>query len=99
MAPIDNTKIANAAPNNETAIWLGVAVGVAVGIGIAVSRRKKSRWDSARALTNRVGERSSDLADATLEFAGRIRNAIEESCKAVEGAGHLWKSGRKLVGY
>jgi hypothetical protein len=97
MTPIDNTKIGSAAVNNETAIWMGIAVGVVVGIGIAVSRRKKSRWDTARALTNRVTERSSDLVDATLELAGRIRNAIEESCKAVEGPGHLWKSGRKLV--
>jgi hypothetical protein len=76
---------------------MGIAMGVVLGIGIAVSRRKKSRWDQARALTNRVSERSGELADATLELAGRMRNVLDESRKAIEGAGHLWTSGRKLV--
>jgi hypothetical protein len=102
MTPTENKNSANTtsemkAPDHETKIWLGIAVGVAVGIGIAVSRRRKTRWDTARALTNRVTERSGDLADATIELAGRVRNIFEETVKAVEGASQLWASGRKLV--
>ncbi len=104
MPPTENMTNQNATtdlktPDHETKIWLGIAVGVAVGIGIAISRRKRSPWDNARALTNRVTERSGDLADATIELAGRVRNIFEESVKVVEGASHLWSSGRKLVGY
>jgi hypothetical protein len=86
-------------PDRETKIWLGIAVGVAVGIGIAISRRKKSRWDTARELTSRVSERSGDFTEATMELAGRVRNIFEETVKVVEGATNLWASGRKLVGH
>ena len=104
MTPTENKHNGNTttgvdAADHDTKIWLGIAVGVAVGIGIAISRRKKSRWDTARALTTRVGERSGDLTDATMELAGRVRNIFEESVKVVEGATNLWASGRKLVGY
>ena len=101
MTPTENrnTTTSLEAPDHETKIWLGIAVGVAVGIGIAISRRRKSRWDTARTLTSRVTERSGDLADATVELAGRVRNIFEESVKVVEGASQLWASGRKLVGY
>jgi hypothetical protein len=84
----------------ETTVWLGIAVGVAVGVGIAVARRKQtSRWDSARKIANRVSERSTDLASATGELAGRVRHLFEEGRKVVEDATHLWANGRKLVGY
>src|SRR4051794_1774807 len=46
------------ASNQSTKILLGIAVGAAVGIGIALSRRKRSRWDAARTITNRVAEHS-----------------------------------------
>jgi hypothetical protein len=77
-------------------IWVGIAVGVAVGVGIALSRRKKSPWENA---TNRMMEHSGDFAEATRELAGRVINIYNESCKAIEGATHLWANGRKLVGY
>ena len=94
-----NTATDFEAPDRETKIWLGIAVGVAVGIGIALSRRRKSRWDTARTLTNRVSERSGELAEGALELAGRVRNIFEESVKVVEGATNLWASGRRLVGH
>jgi hypothetical protein len=85
------------ASNRAATIWLGIAVGAAVGIGIALSRHKKSRWEVARTITNRVAERSGDFADVTRELFGRVRNIYEESCKVVEDANHLWAHGRKLV--
>ena len=53
-------------------IWLGTAVGAAVGIGIALSRRKKSPWDSARGITKKVADHSGDLADATSNIVERM---------------------------
>ena len=100
MAAPENTQGSQTeAANRAATIWLGIAVGAAVGIGIALSRRKKTRWDVARTLTNRVAERSGDFADVTRELVGRVRNIYEESCKVVEDANHLWSNGRKLVGY
>src|SRR4051794_29447097 len=78
-------------------IWIGIAVGAAVGIGIALSRRKRSRWDSARELTHRVAEHSGDFADATRGIVERVRNIYDESMKVVEDASSLWQHGRKLV--
>ena len=80
-------------------IWIGIAVGTAVGIGIALSRRKKTRWDSARAVTKRVTDHSADLADASRDIVDRIKTIYEEGCKVVEEATELWSHGRKLVGY
>jgi len=104
MTPTENNNKQNTAaksdgPDRETKIWLGIAAGVAVGLGIALARRKRDRWESARALTARVGERSGEFTEGALELAGRVRNIFEESVKVVEGATHLWASGRKLVGY
>ena len=101
MAAPENTQDTRtmAASNQNTKIWLGIAVGAAVGIGIALSRHKKSRWEVARTITNRVAERSGDFADVTRELVGRVRNIYDESCKVVEDANHLWANGRKLVGY
>ena len=81
------------------AIWIGVAAGVAVGVGIALSRRsKRTRWDSARELGQRVAERSGDLGDAARDIVDRVKTIYEESCRIVEDAGALWERGRKLVG-
>ena len=79
-------------------IWIGVAIGAAVGIGIALSRRKRTRWDSARELTHRVARRTGDLSDAARDLVGRVKTIYEESRKVVEDAGELWEHGRKLVG-
>ena len=87
------------ASNQAAKIWLGLAAGAAVGIGIALSRRKRSRWDAARTLTNRVAEHSGDLAELTHELVARVRNIYEESCKVVEDANQLWANGRKMVGH
>lgn len=78
-------------------LWLGIAVGAAIGIGIAMSRRKRSPWDSARRITNRLSDHSSDLADATSNIVQRVKTIYDEGCKVVEEAGELWSHGRKLV--
>ena len=85
--------------NQATKIWLGIAVGAAVGIGIMLSRRKRSRWESARDLTRRVADHSGELGDVTREMVDRVRNIYQETCKVVEDAGMLWARGRKLTGY
>ncbi|HUK15161.1 MAG TPA: YtxH domain-containing protein [Bryobacteraceae bacterium] len=84
--------------NQSTKIWVGIAIGAAVGLGIALSRRKQSRWDSAREFGQRISDRSADLADATQDLLQRARTIYEEGRKVVEDAGHLWSHGRKLVG-
>ena len=101
MAAPDNMQNNNmdSSSNQATKIWLGIAVGAAVGIGIALSRRKKSKWEAARSISNRLSEHSGDLADITSGLLARVRNIYEESCKVVEDANHLWANGRKLVGY
>ena len=86
-----------AGPSDETKIWLGIAVGVAVGIGVAISRRKRSRWETVRAIPQRMTERSRELADVTRDLAGRVAGLYEESCRLVEDAGRLWANGRKLM--
>ena len=78
-------------------LWLGIAVGAAIGIGIALSRRKRSPWDQARRITNRISDHSSDFADATSNIMQRVRTIYDEGCKVVEEAGELWSHGRKLV--
>ncbi len=98
MTPTENaTNISSKGPSNETKIWLGIAAGVAVGIGVAISRRKKSRWETVRALPQRMTARSGDLAEATRDLAGRVAHLYGESRKLVEDAGRLWSNGRKLV--
>ena len=48
---------ANGWGSDSTKLWLGIAAGAAIGVGIALSRRpKKTYWDSAR----RVGQRLSN---------------------------------------
>jgi len=80
-------------------IWIGIAVGAALGIGIALSRRKKSRWDKARELTERVANKTGDLGDATRDIVERVKTIYAQSRRVVEDAGDLWAHGRKLVGY
>jgi gas vesicle protein len=82
----------------NTGIWVGIAVGAAVGIGIALSRRKKTRWDSAREVGQRLSERSGELAGSTRDIMDRVKVIYDESRKVVEEAGELWEHGRKLVG-
>ena len=91
------SNIEDIAAKNAAKIWLGVAVGAAVGIGIALSRRKRSRWDTARDFGHRITERSGDLAEITRGLADRVRNIYEESRRVVDDAGALWSHGRKLV--
>jgi ABC-type Zn2+ transport system substrate-binding protein/surface adhesin len=78
-------------------LWLGIAVGAAIGIGIAMSRRKRSPWDSARKVTDRLTAHSGDFADATSHIMQRVKTIYDEGCKVVEEAGDLWSHGRKLV--
>jgi hypothetical protein len=78
-------------------LWVGIAVGAAIGIGIALSRRKRSPWESARKITNRITDQSGDLAEATNNLMQRVRTIYDEGCKVVEEAGELWAHGRKLV--
>jgi gas vesicle protein len=80
-------------------VWIGIAVGAAVGIGIALSRRKRTRWDSARDISRRMADRSGDLADATQDLVARVKTIYEEGVKVVEDAGQLWSHGRRMVGY
>src|SRR5690349_3742205 len=67
----------NGMGSNASKIWIGIAVGAAVGIGIALSRRKKSHWDSAREVTRRISDRSGDLADATRDIVDRVKTIYE----------------------
>ena len=84
--------------NRNMMIWLGIAAGTALGLGIALSRRKQSRWDSAREFGHRISERSGDLADATQDIVQRVRTIYEEGRKVMEDAGELWSHGRRMVG-
>jgi hypothetical protein len=88
----------NGFESNSAKIWIGIAMGAALGIGIAVSRRKRSRWDSAKKLTKTLAARSDDLAEVTRDIVGRVKNIYDESRRVVEDAEHLWARGRKLAG-
>ena len=78
-------------------IWIGIAVGAAVGIGIALSRRKRTPWDSARGISKKLADHSGDFADATRDIMDRVKTIYDEGCKVVEEAGELGAHGRKLV--
>jgi hypothetical protein len=93
----ENTEMNNGFGNKG--VWIGIAVGAAVGIGIALSRRKRSRWDSARELSQRVAAKSEDLGEVGRDLLDRVKTIYEESRRLVEDAGELWTHGRKLVGY
>jgi hypothetical protein len=86
--------------NNSTKIWLGIAAGTAIGVGIALSRRqKKSRWDAARQVGQRLSDSSGDLADAVGDILNHVKVIYEEGRKVAEDAGALWAHGRKLAGH
>ena len=85
--------------NQTSKIWFGIAVGAAVGIGIMLSRRRKSRWESARDLTRRVADRSGELGDVSREMVDRVGIIYQEGRKVVEDAIELWTRGRQLAGY
>jgi hypothetical protein len=85
--------------NNSTKIWLGIAAGTAIGVGIALSRRqKKSRWDAARQVGQRLSDTSGELADAVGDILSHVKVIYEEGRKVAEDAGALWAHGRKLAG-
>jgi hypothetical protein len=86
--------------DHSTKLWVGIAAGVAIGLGIALSRRqKKSRWDSARQIGNRITDRSGELTDAAGDIIGRLKVIYDEGRKLAEDAGALWAHGRKVAGY
>ncbi|MGA3239144.1 MAG: hypothetical protein ABSG03_22935 [Bryobacteraceae bacterium] len=85
--------------SNSTKIWLGIAAGTAIGVGIALSRRqKKSRWDAARQVGQRLSDTSGELADAVGDILSHVKVIYEEGRKVAEDAGALWAHGRKLAG-
>jgi hypothetical protein len=88
----------NANDIGNKGIWIGIAVGVAVGIGVALSRRRRTPWDSAKAITERFSSRSGDLGEAARDIVDRVKTIYDESRRIVEDAGELWEHGRKLVG-
>ena len=96
MAPAENMDMES---NQARKVWFGIAVGAAVGIGIMLSRRKRTRWDSARELTRRVADHSSEFGDVTREMVDRVGTIFQETRKVVEDAVELWTRGRKLAGY
>jgi hypothetical protein len=79
------------------ALWIGIAAGAAVGIGIALSRRKRTRWESAREVGQRVARSGSDLGAAARDLITRVKGVYEEGLKIAEDAGELWEHGRRLV--
>lgn len=85
--------------NQTSKIWFGIAVGAAVGIGIMLSRRKKTRWESARDLTRRVADRSGEFGEVSREMVDRVGNLYQQGRKVVEDAVELWIRGRQLAGY
>ena len=65
--------------NNSTKIWLGIAAGTAIGVGIALSRRqKKSRWDAARQVGQRLSNTSGELADAVGDILSHVKVIYED---------------------
>ena len=66
-------------------IWIGIAVGAAVGIGIALSRRKKSPWDSARGITKKVADHSGDLAYDSGEYRESLVKLSDQTKAEVQG--------------
>ena len=89
----------NGFDSKNAKIWMGIALGAALGIGIALSRKRRTRWDSALDVPRRLADHSQDLATHTRDIVDRVRTIYDESRKVVEEAGELWAHGRKLVGY
>lgn len=86
--------------NHSTKLWLGIAAGTAIGLGIAISRRqKKTRWDAARRIGERLSDHSGDLSAAAANIVGRVKVILEEGRKVAEDAGELWAQGRKVAGF
>lgn len=88
----------NSMETRNMKILIGVAIGAAVGVGIALSRRKRTRWDSARQLTKKVAAHSEDLADVTRDIIDRVKTIYSEGRKVMEEAEELWSRGRRLAG-
>lgn len=85
--------------NNANLMWLGVGMGAAaIGVAVALTRRKRDRWYAAKQVTQRVANRTGDLAAASKDIVDRLRIIYNESRKVVEEATELWSRGRKLAG-
>ena len=86
--------------SHATKIWLGIAAGAAIGLGIALTRRrKKSRWETACKMGERLSERSGEaVSEAAADIVGRVKVIYEEGKKVAENAGELWAHGRKVAG-
>jgi hypothetical protein len=94
-----NATMNNMRDNRNMAAWIipGLAIGAAVGIAYAASHRRKSRWDVAKDMTERVASKREDLAEMGRNIVDRLRIIYEEGRKVVEEATELWEQGRKLV--
>jgi len=91
---------ANGWGSDSTKLWLGIAAGAAIGVGIALSRRpKKTYWDSARRVGQRLSNQSGELADTVGDILGRVKVIYEEGRKVAQDAGEVWAHGRKLSGF
>ena len=85
--------------DHSTKLWVGIAAGVAIGVGIALSRRqKKTRWDSAKEIGQRLSDHTTDLSDAATNIIGRLKVICDEGRKIAEDATELWAQGRKFAG-
>jgi hypothetical protein len=85
---------------HTTKIWLGIAAGTAIGLGIALSRRqKKTRWDAARKIGERISDHSGDLSEAAANIVSRVKVIYDEGRKVAEDASELWAQGRKVAGF
>jgi uncharacterized protein YfiM (DUF2279 family) len=85
--------------SHSTRLWLGIAAGTAIGLGIALSRRqKRTRWDAARKIGERLSDRSGDLSEAAANILSRVKVIYDEGRKVAEDAGELWAHGRKVAG-
>ncbi len=84
---------------NGTPAWVlpAVVAGAAVGIAIAITRKKKSRWDLTREMTERVMDSRDDLAEMGKDLVSRIQTIYHESRAVAEQVAGLWGHGRKVL--
>jgi len=100
MDQMDQNKMEQESGGSNLAAWIipGVAIGTAIGLAYAAaSRRKRSRWDQARSISERVYANREDLVEGGRNLMERLQIIIQEGRKVVEEAADLWGQGRKLV--